>query len=185
MCSVSCDQRWPRSCSKRRMRVACSKWSSGPGGVLGRLDAGAVGRFGRLDGLRVACGGCAHESGVGCGQADAGGGVRVIVRGGVGGAAVSLLGLGALAGAETRRRAGLPRASRARGAGSFGGRGRAIRPDWRVSQRIRDKEGMHAGRLLRVSKADGSQTLELQRDALLAARVDAGHLYDDHLGGWV
>jgi hypothetical protein len=66
------------------------------------------GGFGRLDGLRVACGGCAHEAGVGCGQADAGVAARVIVGGGVGGAAVSLLGLGALAGAETRRRAGLP-----------------------------------------------------------------------------
>ena len=28
-----------------------------------------------------------------------------------------------------------------------------------------------------VSKADGSQTLDLQRDALLAACVEPGHLY--------
>ena len=36
---------------------------------------------------------------------------------------------------------------------------------------------------MRVSKADGSQTVELQRDALLAAGVDAAHLYDDHASG--
>jgi len=33
---------------------------------------------------------------------------------------------------------------------------------------------------MRVSKADGSQVLDLQRDALLAAGVDAEHLYKDH-----
>ena len=32
----------------------------------------------------------------------------------------------------------------------------------------------------RVSKADGSQSLDLQRDALPAAGVDAGHVYHDH-----
>ena len=36
---------------------------------------------------------------------------------------------------------------------------------------------------MRVSKADGSQTVELQRDALLAAGVDAAHLYDDRASG--
>ena len=36
---------------------------------------------------------------------------------------------------------------------------------------------------MRVSKADGSQTLELQRDALLAAGVDTARLYDDHASG--
>jgi len=36
---------------------------------------------------------------------------------------------------------------------------------------------------MRVSKADGSQTVELQRDALLAAGIDAAHLYDDHASG--
>ena len=36
---------------------------------------------------------------------------------------------------------------------------------------------------MRVSKADGSQTVELQRDALLAAGIDAEHLYDDHASG--
>jgi hypothetical protein len=32
---------------------------------------------------------------------------------------------------------------------------------------------------MHVSKADGSQTLDLQRDALLAAGVKPGHLYED------
>ncbi len=36
---------------------------------------------------------------------------------------------------------------------------------------------------MRVSKADGSQTLDLQRDALLAAGVEAGHLYEDQASG--
>ena len=35
----------------------------------------------------------------------------------------------------------------------------------------------------RVSKADGSQSLELQRDALQAAGVDAGHVYHDVASG--
>jgi DNA invertase Pin-like site-specific DNA recombinase len=36
---------------------------------------------------------------------------------------------------------------------------------------------------MRVSKADGSQTVELQRDALLAAGVDAAQLYQDRASG--
>ena len=36
---------------------------------------------------------------------------------------------------------------------------------------------------MRVSKADGSQTVDLQRDALLAAGVDTANLYDDHASG--
>jgi DNA invertase Pin-like site-specific DNA recombinase len=36
---------------------------------------------------------------------------------------------------------------------------------------------------MRVSKADGSQATDLQRDALLAAGVDAAHLYEDHASG--
>jgi DNA invertase Pin-like site-specific DNA recombinase len=36
---------------------------------------------------------------------------------------------------------------------------------------------------VRVSKADGSQVLDLQRDALLAAGVAAGHLYQDLASG--
>src|SRR3954447_25801580 len=36
---------------------------------------------------------------------------------------------------------------------------------------------------VRVSKADGSQVTDLQRDALLAAGVDARHLYEDAVSG--
>jgi len=36
---------------------------------------------------------------------------------------------------------------------------------------------------MRVSKADGSQVLDLQRDALVSAGVDAEHLYEDHASG--
>ncbi len=36
---------------------------------------------------------------------------------------------------------------------------------------------------MRVSKADGTQTVALQRDALLAAGVDPDQLYDDHASG--
>jgi len=36
---------------------------------------------------------------------------------------------------------------------------------------------------MRVSKADGSQTLDLQRDALLAAGVEARHVYEDRASG--
>ena len=36
---------------------------------------------------------------------------------------------------------------------------------------------------MRVSKADGSQVLDLQRDALVDAGVDAEHLYEDHASG--
>lgn len=36
---------------------------------------------------------------------------------------------------------------------------------------------------MRISKADGSQTLDLQRDALLAAGVEAIHIYEDRASG--
>ncbi len=36
---------------------------------------------------------------------------------------------------------------------------------------------------MRVSKADGSQTLDLQKDALLSAGVEAGHIYEDRASG--
>ena len=36
---------------------------------------------------------------------------------------------------------------------------------------------------MRVSKADGSQALDLQRDALLAAGVEPSHLYEDRTSG--
>ncbi|MBP7664636.1 MAG: recombinase family protein, partial [Shewanella sp.] len=35
----------------------------------------------------------------------------------------------------------------------------------------------------RVSKADGSQTTDLQRDALLAEGVQEEHIYEDHASG--
>ncbi len=45
--------------------------------------------------------------------------------------------------------------------------------------------GCHPGSFVvqRVSKADGSQMLDLQRDALQAAGVDARSLYDDRASG--
>ena len=36
---------------------------------------------------------------------------------------------------------------------------------------------------IRVSKSDGSQVLDLQRDALIAAGVDANHIYEDFASG--
>ncbi|EDT6888542.1 recombinase family protein, partial [Salmonella enterica subsp. enterica] len=36
---------------------------------------------------------------------------------------------------------------------------------------------------MRVSKADGSQVNDLQRDALIAAGVDVAHLYEDRASG--
>jgi DNA invertase Pin-like site-specific DNA recombinase len=36
---------------------------------------------------------------------------------------------------------------------------------------------------MRVSKTDGSQVLDLQKDALLATGVEARHLYDDRASG--
>ncbi len=36
---------------------------------------------------------------------------------------------------------------------------------------------------MRVSKSDGSQTTDLQRDALIAAGVDPDHLYEDRASG--
>jgi DNA invertase Pin-like site-specific DNA recombinase len=36
---------------------------------------------------------------------------------------------------------------------------------------------------MRVSKADGSQTTDLQRDALLAAHIEQAHLYEDLASG--
>lgn len=36
---------------------------------------------------------------------------------------------------------------------------------------------------MRVSKSDGSQTTDLQRDALVAAGVDTDNLYEDHASG--
>ena len=35
----------------------------------------------------------------------------------------------------------------------------------------------------RISKADGSQVLDLQRDALIEATVKPDHIYEDHASG--
>jgi len=36
---------------------------------------------------------------------------------------------------------------------------------------------------MRVSKSDGSQSVDLQRDALIAAGVNLAHVYEDHASG--
>ena len=36
---------------------------------------------------------------------------------------------------------------------------------------------------MRISKADGSQSVDLQRDALLAAGIDSERMYEDHASG--
>ena len=36
---------------------------------------------------------------------------------------------------------------------------------------------------MRVSKSDGSQTIDLQRDALIAAGVDSAQIYEDRASG--
>lgn len=41
----------------------------------------------------------------------------------------------------------------------------------------------HAGRLYACEQGDGSQVLDLQRDALLVARAEPEHLYEDHASG--
>lgn len=48
---------------------------------------------------------------------------------------------------------------------------------------IGPREGAVLVGYMRVSKADGSQVSDLQRDALLAAGVDARHLYEDAASG--
>ena len=49
--------------------------------------------------------------------------------------------------------------------------------------RLRDKPGAPLIGYMRVSKADGSQVLDLQRDALTAAGVSERHLYGDTASG--
>jgi DNA invertase Pin-like site-specific DNA recombinase len=51
-----------------------------------------------------------------------------------------------------------------------------------LNERYYDEENMLIG-YMRVSKADGSQVLDLQRDALLAAGVQPNHLYEDLASG--
>jgi DNA invertase Pin-like site-specific DNA recombinase len=49
--------------------------------------------------------------------------------------------------------------------------------------RLRDSAQTHLIGYMRVSKADGSQVLDLQRDALLSAGVNERHLYSDTASG--
>src|SRR5262245_9569879 len=49
--------------------------------------------------------------------------------------------------------------------------------------RLRDKASAPLIGYMRVSKADGSQVLDLQRDALIAAGVSKRHLYSDTASG--
>src|SRR5262245_22272140 len=53
----------------------------------------------------------------------------------------------------------------------------------RTNGRLRHKVPAPLIGYMRVSKADGSQVLDLQRDALLAAGVSVGHLYSDTASG--
>ena len=53
----------------------------------------------------------------------------------------------------------------------------------RKNGRLRDKVPSPLIGYMRVSKADGSQVLDLQRDALLAAGVSERHLYSDTASG--
>ena len=51
------------------------------------------------------------------------------------------------------------------------------------NDRLRDNAPTPLIGYMRVSKADGSQVLDLQRDALLAAGVNERHLYSDTASG--
>jgi DNA invertase Pin-like site-specific DNA recombinase len=51
------------------------------------------------------------------------------------------------------------------------------------NERLRDKQASPLIGYMRVSKADGSQVLDLQRDALLGAGVIERHLYSDTASG--
>jgi DNA invertase Pin-like site-specific DNA recombinase len=53
----------------------------------------------------------------------------------------------------------------------------------RKNDRLRDNPSAPLIGYMRVSKADGSQVLDLQRDALLAAGVNERHLYGDTASG--
>jgi hypothetical protein len=53
----------------------------------------------------------------------------------------------------------------------------------RTNGRLRDSASPPSIGYMRVSKADGSQVLDLQKDALLAAGVSARHLYSDTASG--
>ena len=51
------------------------------------------------------------------------------------------------------------------------------------NERLRDRPPSALIGYMRVSKADGSQVLDLQRDALLTAGVSERHLYSDTASG--
>jgi DNA invertase Pin-like site-specific DNA recombinase len=51
------------------------------------------------------------------------------------------------------------------------------------SQKERNEEKNMLVGYMRVSKADGSQTLDLQTDALVGAGVEVGNIYEDHASG--
>ena len=51
------------------------------------------------------------------------------------------------------------------------------------NERLRDRPSAPLIGYMRVSKADGSQVLDLQRDALLAAGARERHLYSDTASG--
>jgi DNA invertase Pin-like site-specific DNA recombinase len=53
----------------------------------------------------------------------------------------------------------------------------------RTNERLRDKAPAPLIGYMRVSKADGSQVLDLQKDALRAAGVSERHLYSDMASG--
>src|SRR6516225_1034231 len=53
----------------------------------------------------------------------------------------------------------------------------------RINGRLRDRAASPLIGYMRVSKADGSQVLDLQRDALIAAGVQRSHLYEDQASG--
>jgi DNA invertase Pin-like site-specific DNA recombinase len=52
-----------------------------------------------------------------------------------------------------------------------------------INERLRDRASVPLIGYMRISKADGSQVLDLQRDALLAAGVSERHLYRDTASG--
>src|SRR6202166_1035725 len=61
---------------------------------------------------------------------------------------------------------------------------KAVRPRRHLNERLRDtKKSPPLIGYMRVSKADGSQVLDLQRDALIAAGVAERHIYSDMASG--
>src|SRR5699024_11395306 len=61
--------------------------------------------------------------------------------------------------------------------------GEMLRTQFQIIHRIHDKGHQMLIGYARVSKADGSQTTDLQRDALLAAGVTPEQIYEDQASG--